>query len=105
VVVISYRRLGTTIIPSSGKVLSGGADSNTLQKTFSLEARNIENGGSLTVTATALIEIGSKMDSVIFGGFKNVRVMLRLYLIENLSIRETSRLLTSRSLELEKKRY
>ena len=59
-------------MPSSGKVLSGGVDSNALQrpKRFFGAARNIENGGSLTIIATALIETGSRMDEVIFEEFK-----------------------------------
>nr|WP_223822875.1 transcription termination factor Rho [Anaplasma marginale] len=60
------------VMPSSGKVLTGGVDSNALQrpKRFFGAARNIENGGSLTIIATALIETGSKMDEVIFEEFK-----------------------------------
>ncbi|QKX03225.1 transcription termination factor Rho [Wolbachia endosymbiont of Litomosoides sigmodontis] len=65
-------RAYNAVIPSSGKVLTGGVDSNALQrpKRFFGAARNIENGGSLTVIATALIETGSKMDEVIFEEFK-----------------------------------
>jgi transcription termination factor Rho len=65
-------RAYNTVIPSSGKVLSGGVDSNALQKPkrFFGAARNIENGGSLTIIATALIETGSRMDEVIFEEFK-----------------------------------
>jgi transcription termination factor Rho len=61
-----------TIVPPSGKVLSGGVDSNALQrpKRFFGAARNIEEGGSLTIMATALIETGSRMDDVIFEEFK-----------------------------------
>ena len=60
------------VVPSSGKVLTGGVDANALQKPkrFFGAARNIENGGSLTIIATALIETGSKMDEVIFEEFK-----------------------------------
>ena len=60
------------IAPSSGKVLSGGVDSNALQrpKKFFGAARNIEEGGSLTIIATALVETGSRMDEVIFEEFK-----------------------------------
>jgi len=60
------------MVPSSGKVLSGGVDSNALQrpKRFLGAARNIENGGSLTILATALVETGSRMDEVIFEEFK-----------------------------------
>src|SRR5713101_2429105 len=65
-------RAYNTIAPPSGKVLSGGLDSNALQrpKRFFGAARNIENGGSLTIIATALIETGSRMDEVIFEEFK-----------------------------------
>jgi transcription termination factor Rho len=65
-------RAYNTVIPSSGKVLSGGVDSNALQKPkrFFGAARNIENGGSLTIIATALVETGSRMDDVIFEEFK-----------------------------------
>ena len=65
-------RAFNTIAPASGKVLSGGVDSNALQKPkrFFGAARNIENGGSLTICATALTETGSKMDDVIFEEFK-----------------------------------
>ncbi|QOD38255.1 transcription termination factor Rho [Candidatus Wolbachia massiliensis] len=65
-------RAYNAVIPSSGKVLTGGVDSNALQrpKRFFGAARNIENGGSLTIIATALVETGSKMDEVIFEEFK-----------------------------------
>ncbi|MCE3255803.1 MAG: rho [Rickettsiaceae bacterium] len=65
-------RAYNTVIPSSGKVLTGGVDSNALQKPkrFFGAARNIEEGGSLTIIATALIDTGSKMDEVIFEEFK-----------------------------------
>ncbi|GAP72267.1 transcription termination factor Rho [Candidatus Symbiothrix dinenymphae] len=65
-------RAYNTVQPASGKVLSGGVDANALQKPkrFFGAARNIENGGSLTIIATALIETGSKMDDVIFEEFK-----------------------------------
>lgn len=65
-------RAYNTVVPSSGKVLSGGVDSNALQrpKRFFGAARNIENGGSLTIIATALIDTGSRMDEVIFEEFK-----------------------------------
>jgi transcription termination factor Rho len=71
----SITRLGrayNTIVPPSGKVLSGGVDSNALQrpKRFFGAARNIEEGGSLTIIATALIDTGSRMDDVIFEEFK-----------------------------------
>jgi transcription termination factor Rho len=65
-------RAYNTVVPLSGKVLSGGVDSNALQrpKRFFGAARNIEEGGSLTIIATALIETGSRMDDVIFEEFK-----------------------------------
>lgn len=65
-------RAHNTVAPSSGKVLSGGVEANALNKPkqFFGAARNIENGGSLTILATALIDTGSKMDSVIFEEFK-----------------------------------
>jgi transcription termination factor Rho len=65
-------RAYNTIVPPSGKVLSGGVDSNALQrpKRFFGSARNIEEGGSLTIIATALIDTGSRMDDVIFEEFK-----------------------------------
>jgi transcription termination factor Rho len=65
-------RAYNTIVPPSGKVLSGGVDSNALQrpKRFFGAARNIEEGGSLTIIATALIDTGSRMDDVIFEEFK-----------------------------------
>ena len=71
----SITRLGrayNTVVPSSGKVLTGGVDSNALQrpKRFFGAARNIEEGGSLTIISTALIETGSRMDEVIFEEFK-----------------------------------
>src|SRR6202051_2746969 len=65
-------RAYNTVVPSSGKVLTGGVDSNALQrpKRFFGAARNIEEGGSLTIIATALIDTGSRMDDVIFEEFK-----------------------------------
>jgi len=65
-------RAYNTIVPTSGKVLSGGVDSNALQrpKRFFGAARNIEEGGSLTIIATALVDTGSRMDEVIFEEFK-----------------------------------
>lgn len=65
-------RAYNTVIPSSGKVLTGGVDANALQrpKRFFGAARNIEEGGSLTIIATALVETGSKMDDVIYEEFK-----------------------------------
>ncbi len=71
----SITRLGrayNTVVPSSGKVLTGGVDANALQrpKRFFGAARNIENGGSLSIISTALVETGSRMDEVIFEEFK-----------------------------------
>jgi transcription termination factor Rho len=74
-------RAHNAVVPHSGKILSGGVDSNALQKPkrFFGAARNIEEGGSLTVVATALVETGSRMDEVIFEEFKgtgNMEMML-----------------------------
>jgi transcription termination factor Rho len=74
-------RAYNTIVPPSGKVLSGGVDSNALQrpKRFFGAARNIEEGGSLTIIASALVETGSRMDEVIFEEFKgtgNMEIVL-----------------------------
>src|SRR5690606_36839021 len=71
----SITRLGlayNATVPSSGKVLTGGADANALQRPqrFCGSARNVEQGGSLTIIATALIDTGSRMDEVIFEEFK-----------------------------------
>ena len=65
-------RAYNTVVPSSGKVLTGGVDAHALEKPkrFFGAARNIEEGGSLTIIATALVETGSKMDEVIFEEFK-----------------------------------
>jgi transcription termination factor Rho len=65
-------RAHNTVVPHSGKILSGGVDSNALHKPkrFFGAARNIEEGGSLTIMATALIDTGSRMDEVIFEEFK-----------------------------------
>jgi len=80
-------RAYNTIVPPSGKVLSGGVDSNALQrpKRFFGAARNIEEGGSLTIVATALIETGSRMDDVIFEEFKgtgNCEIILDRKLVD-----------------------
>src|SRR5467141_2472319 len=80
-------RAYNTIVPPSGKVLSGGVDSNALQrpKRFFGAARNIEEGGSLTIIATALIDTGSRMDDVIFEEFKgtgNMEIILERKLVE-----------------------
>ena len=79
-------RAYNTVAPASGKVLSGGVDANALHKPkrFFGAARNIENGGSLTIIATALIDTGSKMDEVIFEEFKGTGNM-ELQLDRNLS--------------------
>ena len=74
-------RAHNTVIPHSGKILSGGVDANALhkQKRFFGAARNIDEGGSLTIIATALIETGSRMDEVIFEEFKgtgNMEIIL-----------------------------
>ena len=65
-------RAYNNVVPSSGKVLTGGVDSNALQrpKRFLGAARNVEEGGSLTIIATALVDTGSRMDEVIFEEFK-----------------------------------
>lgn len=80
-------RAYNTVIPSSGKVLTGGVDANALErpKRFFGAARNVEEGGSLTIISTALIDTGSKMDSVIFEEFKgtgNQEVILERELAE-----------------------
>jgi transcription termination factor Rho len=96
-------RAYNTVAPASGKVLSGGVEANALQKPkkFFGAARNIENGGSLTILATALIDTGSKMDAVIFEEFKgtgNMELQLdrtlanrRLYPAVNLAASSTRR--------------
>jgi transcription termination factor Rho len=80
-------RAYNTIVPPSGKVLSGGVDSNALQrpKRFFGAARNIEEGGSLTIIATALVDTGSRMDDVIFEEFKgtgNMEIILERKLVD-----------------------
>ncbi len=87
----SITRLGrayNTVSPSSGKILSGGVDSNALQrpKRFFGAARDVEEGGSLTILATALVETGSRMDEVIFEEFKgtgNMEIILDRKLVDN----------------------
>jgi transcription termination factor Rho len=74
-------RAYNTVVPPSGKILSGGVDANALQrpKRFFGAARNIEEGGSLTIIASALVETGSRMDEVIFEEFKgtgNMEIVL-----------------------------
>src|SRR3989339_314402 len=86
----SITRLGrayNTVVPPSGKVLSGGVDSNALQKPkrFLGAARDIEEGGSLTIIATALVDTGSRMDEVIFEEFKgtgNIEIVLDRKLVD-----------------------
>ena len=80
-------RAYNTVIPASGKVLTGGVDANALQrpKRFFGAARNVEEGGSLTIIATALVETGSRMDDVIYEEFKgtgNMEVHLERRLAE-----------------------
>ncbi len=80
-------RAYNTVVPSSGKILSGGVDSNALHrpKRFFGAARNIEDGGSLTIIATALVDTGSKMDEVIFEEFKgtgNMEIKLERKLVD-----------------------
>jgi len=80
-------RAYNTVVPSSGKILSGGVDSNALHrpKRFFGAARNIEDGGSLTIIATALVDTGSKMDEVIFEEFKgtgNMEIKLDRKLVD-----------------------
>jgi len=80
-------RAYNTIVPPSGKVLSGGVDSNALQrpKRFFGAARNVEEGGSLTIIATALVDTGSRMDEVIFEEFKgtgNSEIILERKLVD-----------------------
>jgi transcription termination factor Rho len=80
-------RAYNTIVPPSGKVLSGGVDSNALQrpKRFFGAARNIEEGGSLTIIASALVDTGSRMDEVIFEEFKgtgNMEIILERKLVD-----------------------
>jgi transcription termination factor Rho len=80
-------RAYNAVIPASGKILSGGLDSNALQKPkrFFGTARNIEDGGSLTILATALVDTGSRMDDVIFEEFKgtgNMELHLDRKLVE-----------------------
>ena len=83
-------RAYNTITPSSGRVLSGGLDSNALQrpKRFFGAARNIEEGGSLTIIGTALVETGSRMDDVIFEEFKGTGNM-EVYLDRKLADKRT----------------
>ena len=73
-------RAYNTTMPSSGKILSGGVEANALQNQNASfgSARNIEDGGSLTIIATALVETGSKMDEVIFEEFKELNMELHL---------------------------
>ena len=79
-------RAYNTVVPSSGKVLTGGVDANALQrpKRFFGAARNIEEGGSLTIIATALVETGSRMDEVIYEEFKGTGNM-EIHLVRNIA--------------------
>ncbi len=83
-------RAYNTVIPSSGKVLTGGVDANALQRPKRLygAARNIEEGGSLTIIATALVDTGSKMDEVIYEEFKGTGNM-EIHLSRNIAERRT----------------
>jgi len=88
-------RVYNTVVPSSGKVLTGGVDANAPQrpKRFFGAARNIEEGGSLTIIATALIDTGSRMDEVMFEEFKgtgNSEIILDRTPINGPSHRSTS---------------
>ena len=100
-------RAYNTIVPPSGKVLSGGVDSNALQrpKRFFGSARNIEEGGSLTIIATALIDTGSRMDDVIFEEFKGTGNSAKLFLSANSSTSAFSPQSTSSAPEREKKSF
>ena len=91
-------RAYNTVVPSSGKVLTGGVDANALQrpKRFFGAARNIEEGGSLTIISTALIDTGSRMDEVIFEEFKGTGNS-EIILDRKLSDKRTFRLSTSPS--------
>lgn len=92
------------VVPSSGKTLSGGFDPSALHKPkkFFGAARNVENGGSLTILATSLIETGSRMDDVIFEEFKGTGNM-EVHLDRALSEKEYSLLLILINLEQEEK--
>ena len=88
-------RAYNTVVPASGKVLTGGVDANALQrpKRFFGAARNVEEGGSLTILATALVDTGSKMDEVIYEEFKgtgNMEVHLDRRISENASTRRST---------------
>ncbi|STY64516.1 Transcription termination factor Rho [Mannheimia haemolytica] len=89
-------RAYNTVTPVSGKILSGGVDANALHrpKRFFGAARNVEEGGSLTIIATALVDTGSKMDEVIFEEFKGTGNM-ELHLSRRIAERRIFRLLTS----------
>ncbi len=88
-------RAYNTVSPGSGKLLSGGLDATALSQTEAIlrRARNIEEGGSLTILATALIDTGSKMDEVIFEEFKgtgNMELHLERRMVERASIRPST---------------
>ncbi len=89
-------RAYNTVVPASGKVLTGGVDANALHrpKRFFGAARNVEEGGSLTIIATALIDTGSKMDEVIYEEFKGTGNM-ELHLSRKIAENASSRLSTT----------
>ena len=106
----SITRLGrayNAVIPSSGKVLTGGVDANALQrpKRFFGAARNVEEGGSLTIISTALIDTGSRMDEVIFEEFKGTGNSELILDKKKLPIKEFIPLLISLDQALEEKNY
>ena len=97
-------RAYNTVAPPSGKVLSGGLDSNALQKPkrFFGAARNIEEGGSITIMATALVDTGSRMDDVIFEEFKgtgNMEIHLDRKLVGGSGTRKEELLHTKEDLD------
>jgi transcription termination factor Rho len=99
-------RAYNTVVPSSGKVLTGGVDANALQrpKRFFGAARNIEEGGSLTIISTALIDTGSRMDEVIFEEFKGQET-LKLFLIASYLTNEPSQRLILQNQEHVRKSF
>jgi transcription termination factor Rho len=108
-----FARANNVVIPHSGKILSGGVDAMALQrpKRFFGAARKIENGGSLTIIGTALIETGSRMDEVIFEEFKgtgNMEVVLDRRIAESvfgLLLIFSNQVLVKKSFYLTKKLY
>ena len=85
-------RAYNTVVPSSGKVLTGGVDANALQrpKRFFGAARNIEEGGSLTIIATALIDTGSRMDELIYEEWETPFGTLKIDYIKKISTMDRS---------------